>query len=458
MTISTLVINQVIELIGPAPQSFNYDNGTERIEKLRKLDSNNTLLQTPAGAPLGTVGLGACEILAGPGYGSYGTANTLDSLATWVVPLLILVVNLNYSAFERQKYNQVTIALHLFGNPIHAIWALLTKLDVKRRIELRCRDHFEEFRLPQEDVWIYSTILYVLDDFDYSQQFENHFRQLMMIANSEYSSLEASSLNHPCRRAAIDLTIARVKNTRRAVFAIMGYLAAITANIIRTDFSGNVSLHYSHTIALREMNYWLITAIILSAAVGGLPSEWTAVGILTDLQSKTTLQFGMNRMKPWRGGNHTWRPKKDLSVAISGIADKRHLFLAFLAFFSVTAAAFVAFSMSYFTPTRGVGIRSIVELSFWAWWCANAVVMYLIGHHGARQTPTKRGWLIIIVKDSIVGLFTILFVLSAWIGKFSPPCILYIKLTARFLVQVGGIRATIGPWFSNWASPKLIST
>jgi hypothetical protein len=417
MTISKLVLNEIIELIGPAPQSFNYDNGTDRFKKLRELDSNNVLLHSPAGAPAGTVGLEACEILAGPGYGSYGTANTLDSLATWVIPLLILVVNLNYAAFERQIYNQATIALHLFGNPIHAMWALLTKLDAKRRIELRCRKHFDENGLPQTDIWIYSTILYALDDFDYSQNFENHFQQLMMTANSEYNCLEGSSLNNPCRRAAIDLTIARVKNTRRAVFAILGYLAAITANIVRADFSGNVPLHYSHTIALREMNYWLITAIILSAAVGGLPSEWTSVGILTELQSKTTLHFGIKRMKPWRGGNHTWRPEKDLSVAISGVADKRHLVLAFLAFSSVTAAALVAFSMSYFTPTRGVGIRSIVELSFWAWWCANAIVMYLIGHHRAQQNLTKRGWLIIIVKDSIFGMFTILFVLSAWNGK-----------------------------------------
>ena len=188
MTISMNVVNEVIELLGPAPHSFNYHNGTDRFERLRDHNSTNVLLQPPAGAPLGTVGLEACEILAGPGYGSYGMENTLDSLATWVVPLLILVVNLNYAAFERHKYyNQVTIALHLFGNPIHAIWALLTKLDVKRRIELRCRDHFKRNGLPQDDIWIYSTILYVLDDFNYSRQFENHFQQLMMIANSEYN-------------------------------------------------------------------------------------------------------------------------------------------------------------------------------------------------------------------------------------------------------------------------------
>jgi hypothetical protein len=54
MTISMLVMNQVIELIGPAPHSFNYDNGTDRFKRLKELDSNNVLLQLPAGAPFGT--------------------------------------------------------------------------------------------------------------------------------------------------------------------------------------------------------------------------------------------------------------------------------------------------------------------------------------------------------------------------------------------------------------------
>lgn len=411
-----LDMNNLTAIIGPIPSSFNYDAGTARYLLLTELDPNNELLRPPPGAPARTVGFRECELLAGPGYGSYGKANTLDSLATWVIPLLVLVVNLNYAAFKRQKYwNQVTIALHLFGNPIFAMWALLTKLDAKRRIELRCRDHFAQRGLVRTDIGTYSTILYALDDFNFSQNFENDFEQLMMVANSDHDSHKSS-----CRRAAIVLTTARVKNTRRAVFAILGYLAAVTANIIRADFSGTVALHYSHTIALREMNYWLIAAIILSAAVGGLPSEWTSVDILMELQSKTGLDFGMKRLQPWCGGNHTWRPEKDLSLAISGVADKRHLVLAFLAFSSVTTAAFIAFIMSYFTPTRGVGIRSIVELIYWAWWCANAIVMYLIGHYRVKWTTTQRGWLFIIVKDSVFALFTILFLLSPWNGKSSP--------------------------------------
>jgi hypothetical protein len=405
-------MDNLTAIIVQVPYTFNWEAGRDNYLKLTTLDPNNVLLIPPSGAPAGTVGLPACEILAGPGYGGYGRANTLDSLATWVVPLLILVVNLNYSSFGRQAYwNQATIALHLFGNPIHAMWALLTKLDVKRRIGLRCRDAFLTRGLKQKDIWIYSTILYALDDFDFSMDFEVHFDRLMEIAASNRSDLK-----NACRRAAIDMTIARVNNTRRAVFAILGYLAAITASIIRANFSGSIPIHYSHTIALRELNYWIIAAILLSAAVGGLPSEWTSVGILMDLQSRTCLDFGINRLRPWRGGNHTWRPEKDVSTTISRVPDKRHLVLALLAFGSVTTAAFNSFLMSYFTPTRGVGIRSLVEIIYWAWWCANAIAMYLIGRCRIHWTTTQRGWLFIIAKDSLFALFTILFLLSAWNG------------------------------------------
>lgn len=405
-------MDNLTAIIGPQPSSFDYDIGRKRYLDLFQLDPNHVLLRPPPGAPPRTVGLPECEILAGPGYKDFGRANTLDSLATWVVPLLILVVNLNYATFRRQRYwNQVTIALHLFGNPIHAMWALLTKLDVKRRIILRCRDRFAKLGLAETDIWIYAIILYALDDFDFSQNFHHHFEQLLEIAASDHEDLKSA-----CRRAAIDLTIARINNTRRVVAAILGYLTAISANIIRANFSGKVPLHYPHTVALRMMNYWLIAAIILSAAVGGLPSEWTSVGILKDLQTKTWLDFGIKRLKPWTGGNPTWRPEKDLSMTISGVQDRRHLVLALLAVTSVTTTSLVSFIMSYFSPTRGVGIRSIVELTYWAWWCANAIFMYLVGHYRVHWTTTERGWLVIIAKDSLFALFTIIFLLSAWNG------------------------------------------
>jgi hypothetical protein len=148
------------------------------------------------------------------------------------------------------------------------------------------------------------------------------------------------------------------------------------------------------------------------------------VGVLKDLEIKTDLNLHLKTLKPWTGGNHTWRPDKDVSVTFSRFRGRRHFVYAFLAFCSVTAAALVAFIMSYYSPTRGVGVRSIVEVTYWVWWVTNATAMYFIGHHRPHWGTTERGWLAIIVKDSIFALFTIFFLLSAWNGKttiWGPP-------------------------------------
>lgn len=429
-------MEKLIKLIGPPPHAFNYAAGTARYQNLTRLDPHNIYLVPPAGAPNGTVGLQACELLAGPSFAGYGRGNTLDSIATWVVPLLILVGNVNYASFDAQKYwNQITIALNLLGNPIHAIWSLLAKLDVKRRIEDRCRDGLRDVKNRDDVVWIYSAILYALDDFNFSLDFERHFAFLMAIARSD-----AVEDQEECKRAAIELTVSRVNNTRRALFAILGYVAAITANIIRADFSDKIQLHISHTIALRMINFWLICAIILSAKVGGFPSEWKSVGVLVDLQAKLDPSpFRLKPLEPWNGGNYTWRPKKNMSM-VSSSSDRRFLVLALLAFTSVTFAMAGSLTLSYYTPTKGIAIRSIVELSFWSWWCFNALVTYFFDQYGS---PSKKKWLYSIAKDSLTAIFMIVFLFSAWAGMSS----IVICVVRRLIVfkKVGGTLASTGP-------------
>lgn len=403
-------MEELIKLIGPPPRAFNYRAGTARYQNLTRLDPHNIYLIPPPDAPNGTVGLEACGLLAGPNHGNYGRGNTLDSIATWVVPLLILLGNVNYASFDAQKYwNQITIALHLLGNPIHAIWSLLVKLDVKRRIEVRCRDSLRDVENGQDVVWIYSAILYALDDSDFSLDFDHHFRALMAIARSG-----AAEDQHACKRAAIELTVSRVNNTRRALFAILGYVTAITANIIRANFAETITLHISHTIALREINFWLICAILLSAKVGGFPSEWKSVGVLVDLQAKLDpAPFRLRPLEPWTGGNYTWRPEKNMS-RISSSSDRRFLILGGLAFASVTAAMVAGLTLSYNTPTKGIGVRSIVELSFWSWWCFNALVTYYIDQYGS---PSKEKWLYTVVKDGLAAIFMTVFLFSGWTGR-----------------------------------------
>lgn len=412
-------MDELLRFIGPPPTSFNYNRGRSRYQNLTILSPNHPFLIPPPGAPAHTVGLEACEALAGPGYATYGPGNALDAIGTWVIPLLILVGNINYASFQKLAYwNQPIVALGLLGNPIHAMWALLTKLDVKRRIEARVKGE----ELNEHDVWIYSTILYTLDDFNFSEKFDEHFGILMDVATDPAKGEAAEA----CRQAAVQLKVSRVNNTRRALLAVLGYLAAITANILRAVFADKVSLHISHTVALREVNFWLLCAILLSARVGGLPSEWNSVGVMMDLQSRlngtqgSDVHFGLNRLEPWAGGNYTWRPIKDVSEKLSKTKDSRHRILAFLCFLSVTAAMAMSVAISYNTPTKGFGVRNIVEICFWVWWCVNAIVTYYFDKYYLQQdgpsTHKFSYWITSSAKDAFVTVFMLLLLFSAWGG------------------------------------------
>lgn len=415
-------MEELLRLLGPPPSHFNYNSGQSRYQNLSILSPNHPFLIPPPGAPSHTVGLEACEALAGPGYATYGLGNALDAIATWVVPLLILVGNINYASFQRQAYwNQLMVALGLLGNPIHGMWALLTKLDAKRRIEARVRRELKSHN-KEHDVWIYSTILYTLDDFNFSEKFDDHFDILMRIA-IDPAQREAAEA---CHQAAIQLKVSRVNNTRRALLALLGYLSAITANILRSVFADSISLHISHTIALREVNFWLLCAILLSARVGGLPSEWNSVGVMMNLQSRlsdtrgSAIHFALERLEPWTGGNYTWRPIKDVSVTLSQSKDSRHRILAFLCFLSVTAAMAMSVAISYNTPTKGFGVRSIVEISFWAWWCVNAIVTYYFDKYYLQKDGSSSHkflyWITSSAKDALVAVFMLSLLFSAWSG------------------------------------------
>lgn len=410
-------MDELLRLIGPPPNSFNYIRGQSRYQNLKILSPNHPFLIPPPGAPAHTVGLEACEALAGPGYGTYGVGNALDAIGTWVVPLLVLVGNINYASFQRQAYwNQLMVALSLLGNPIHSMWALLTKLDVKRRIEARVRAELK--RRNERDVWIYSTILYTLDDFNFSEKFKKHLKILMEVANdpAKWKAKEA------CHQAAVQLKVSRVNNTRRALLAVLGYLAAISANILRSVFAEKIALHISHTIALREVNFWLLCVILLSVRVGGLPSEWNSVGVMMDLQSRlnesqgSDVHFGLDRLEPWAGGNYTWRPIKDVSAKFSETKDSRHRILAFLCFLSVTAAMAMSVAISYNTPTKGFGVRNIVEISFWVWWCVNAVFTYYVDKCYWLSSSKFSYWIKSSAKDAFVSVFMLSLLFSAWAG------------------------------------------
>ena len=62
--------------------------------------------------------------------------------------------------------------------------------------------------------------------------------------------------------------------------------------LIQAKFDESFPYHMPHTLALRQLYYWLFCAIILSAAAGGFADQWSSHAFLD--------QFMQDRMKNLR--------------------------------------------------------------------------------------------------------------------------------------------------------------
>lgn len=419
------VIANVERLLGLSRERFDLDFGRQRWQRLRELDPFSPLLIPPPGAPPGTVSLEACYLLAGRKFGFYSYQTALEGITTWAIPLLVLVGNMNFAGFRQYKvWNPLSIAAHVLGNPVDALWGLLTKLDLERRIECRCREEFGNI-VPKEDIWIFRTTLIALDGFGFSEGFEGHLKMLKEVAKSD----DHEQVMQACRRAAFDLAAYRVNNTGRTLLAILGFCAAVASKLLLAN-SSSIPPHLPHTIALRAIMYWLGPMVILSAKAGGYPSEWTSVGILRDLEDRLDRPryFDLQPLTPWNGGNYTWRPQKDISHRISGRKDARSWFLLSLSVASVTGAWATSFVISFRTPTRGVGARGVAQLSFLAWWLSVGFATGMVEHYNRtnqnlktaedykrRNQTLKTRWIIMSCINMVgaVGILTIL------LGSFS---------------------------------------
>lgn len=64
-----------------------------------------------------------CKALCGPNWGYY--PDSMSRVAEWVVPVVLLLGNINLSAVERKTLMGIT---HTLGDPIDTLWSLLDKL------------------------------------------------------------------------------------------------------------------------------------------------------------------------------------------------------------------------------------------------------------------------------------------------------------------------------------------
>lgn len=426
-----------------------------------------------------------CHKYCGRGIGPYQFWDVADALTTWVFPLFNLLGNISFTPttkFGSQWYtaggniNLIAIITHLLADPIDAIWGLATKLDVGRRLRRRCRElSLDHTSLTEEDRRDIANVFYALDDFG-PEKLQGHFTRICNLLNSPDIRTREDALI-AIKRASCELALVRLNNTLHSSLAVILYCVAVFSALIRTKSTADQAYHLPHTIALRELYYWLLLSVMLSSAAGKWPSQWTAHVILNQLGNKLGGEAGfhLNEIEPWNGGNYSWQPgnnifcrgptkawsiRRPLSWAIwlpkqfyvspdLEKGDRRHIVLLSTAFLSVAMAWAISFMISWFTPTVGLGGRGICEIVFISVWLCNFLHTQWWGTQFNGRTLFTMVW----IKDGVIS-FAMLFVLfAAFQGTIKSPMDGCLRLTrARLVQQLHVLVCLLQPWRTRGVS------
>jgi hypothetical protein len=165
------------------------------------------------------------------------------------------------------------------------------KLDSGRELKRRIDDIDPDLRVNSEDKRYLCGICYALEDFGNGEHIDVLLGPLEMASDvemREYWDAIRPLLRSTARNIAGD----RKHNKFHSVLAIIVYGKDVFVALIQAKFDESFPYHMPHTLALRQLYYWLFCAIILSAAAGGFADQWSSHAFLD--------QFMQDRMKNLR--------------------------------------------------------------------------------------------------------------------------------------------------------------
>ena len=442
-----------------------------------------------------------CEKYCGSSFGHYNLLDVIGALTTWVIPLFGLMANMHFAQstlhglgtdwpwmsgiLKNLSPKHFVFSVQL-ANPIGTIWSLADKLDLGQQLWNHCEriknNDLDRIANARRDI---ANVCNCLDDFGY-EKFEERVNRLIALVTTETIKLDGEQVsvallvcNH-VKVASRDLAFARIRDTLHATFAILVYVGNAVASLLTSiPSSGLESLDYAlpHTIALRELCFFLLAQVILSSAAGRWAQQWRPQVIMSifakeilDIENAIAKSRGQD-IRPdirslwkdlakeeialWDGGSYVFRPQKSpFRKVITHSEDEfsrrngRRWFLLVMACLMVVVAFSVSFTISSLTPTKGIGGRSLAEILYITVWTVNflAEELWMVRQIDRRE----RLFMLIWLKDGIISLLALLFFFLPFIGEPFPSTVIW-SAAAPFTNPRSGWYNSCRSW-SAWFS------
>ena len=330
-------------------------------------------------------------------------------LSTWLIPILLLLGNIELSPLGKRRFMAL---IHLLGDPMDSMWSLLHKIDAwdhcyvlakghsgfsndRRRVIATVFAGFEE---------IYGPSITSVECFD---------------SIATRSGVGQEEKFREWRRTALELADSRTDEFLRSRLAILLYFYQVIAGFVKEVGGGNTSPPGGR-IGTAMFISWLVTAVLLSNAIGGFTSRRTCFDILSRFNERTNNRFRMPpsyfESQSWSGAIYTFRPWK--TRYITGETGRvRTALLLLLAVLPIWAGMTGGFIIIWYTLPNGFNCRHFWLIGIFVTWHLSAVLTWL--SYTPKFTTGKYHWHFILVKDAAIAIPSIVVIFLSSCGLFN---------------------------------------
>ncbi|KAF1993260.1 hypothetical protein P154DRAFT_383358, partial [Amniculicola lignicola CBS 123094] len=315
--------------------------------------------------------LAGCNEVCGKGSEWYEDVG--PRLSTWLIPVFLLISNIEVSPLDKRRY---LMLIHLLGDPIHSVWSLLMKLEAWSRCYNKILAKSGASFDPRT-VRIRGTVLGGIEEL--VGFYTDPSRILAYI--EEYRSVSYEEFEILLDRTAQRLADSRTDERLRTLLATGLYLYQLVSAFVSTVGGGNTSPPGGR-IGTTMFMTWIIPVVLFSNAIGGFTSSRTCFDIIEDFVQKATgrrdlwlvLQENVLEFKvhsdiedyfdsmSWAGSIYTYRPPKRHAFS-TGKRDWSPYTLLVLAMMPVIVSSTIASVLLYNTPPVAFNCRNMLIFS-----------------------------------------------------------------------------------------------
>ena len=265
---------------------------------------------TSSSADLLAITLSECEAHSGPGIKPYTTLGIQTCLATWIVPLFLLIASMPFAPLG--IWNMLCVIVHLLADPISSFESQFCKLAYLQRCMEQCRCYLGE--MPEDLRKAVAMITISFEEVTRSESLKARhcldFAEFPKIQGSESLAgihfqkdpdhdmrtiigiilgRASDPLNQKqrlqrkaCLEAANTLSDCRNSAFPKTLFGVVTYFVALAVSFIHIK-AGVSNDDPSHGLTMAILYSWLVPMVLLGALLGGPTNKRSTGDILMRL-------------------------------------------------------------------------------------------------------------------------------------------------------------------------------